>query len=199
LAAPVRVLGIFGSPRKGGNTERLLEEALKGAEQAGAMVDRLRLADLNISPCRECHGCDLTGQCIIQDDMLNVFPKLLEADILILASPIFFYGITAWAKALVDRSQSLWVKKYLLKELSLSKEGRKRKGFFISVGATQGQRLFEGSILTVKYFFDAIHADYAGELVFRGLDAKGDILKQPEALQKAFEAGRKLVTDLHTG
>jgi multimeric flavodoxin WrbA len=199
LAAPVRVLGIFGSPRKGGNTEHLLEEALKGAEQAGAMVDRLRLADLNISPCRECHGCDLTGQCIIQDDMLNVFPKLLEADILILASPIFFYGITAWAKALVDRSQSLWVKKYLLKELSLSKEGRKRKGFFISVGATQGQRLFEGSILTVKYFFDAIHADYAGELVFRGLDAKGDILKQPEALQKAFEAGRKLVTDLHTG
>jgi len=199
LAAPVRVLGIFGSPRKGGNTERLLEEALKGAEQAGARVDRLRLADLNISPCRECHGCDLTGQCIIQDDMLNVFPKLLEADILILASPIFFYGITAWAKALVDRSQSLWVKKYLLKELSLSKEGRKRKGFFISVGATQGQRLFEGSILTVKYFFDAIHADYAGELVFRGLDAKGDILKQPEALQKAFEAGRKLVTDLHTG
>lgn len=199
MAAPVRVLGIFGSPRKGGNTERLLEEALKGAEQAGAMVDRLRLADLNISPCRECHGCDLTGQCIIQDDMLNVFPKLLEADILILASPIFFYGITAWAKALVDRSQSLWVKKYLLKELSLSKEGRKRKGFFISVGATQGQRLFEGSILTVKYFFDAIHADYAGELVFRGLDAKGDILKQPEALQKAFEAGRKLVTDLHTG
>lgn len=199
MAAPVRVLGIFGSPRKDGNTERLLEEALKGAEQAGAMVDRLRLADLNISPCRECHGCDLTGQCIIQDDMLNVFPKLLEADILILASPIFFYGITAWAKALVDRSQSLWVKKYLLKELSLSKEGRKRKGFFISVGATQGQRLFEGSILTVKYFFDAIHADYAGELVFRGLDAKGDILKQPEALQKAFEAGRKLVTDLHTG
>ena len=97
MAAPVRVLGIFGSPRKDGNTERLLEEALKGAEQAGAMVDRLRLADLNISPCRECHGCDLTGQCIIQDDMLNVFPKLLEADILILASPIFFYGITAWA------------------------------------------------------------------------------------------------------
>ena len=199
MAAPVRVLGIFGSPRKGGNTERLLEETLKGAEQAGATVDRLHLGDLNISPCRECHGCDPTGQCIIQDDMLKVYPKLLEADITILASPIYFYGITAWAKALVDRSQSLWVKKYLLKELSLSKEGRKRKGFFISVGATKGQRLFEGSILTVKYFFDAIHADYAGELLFRGVDAKGDILKQPEALHRAFEAGRRLVTDLQTG
>ena len=198
MAAPVRVLGIFGSPRKGGNTERLLEEALKGAEQAGAMVDRVPLADLNISPCRECHGCDRTGQCIIQDDMLDVYPKLLEADIIILASPIFFYGITAWAKAFVDRSQSLWVKKHLLKELSVSKEGRKRKGFFISVGATQGQRLFEGAILTVKYFFDAIHADYAGELLCRGLEAKGDILKQPEALQRAFEAGRKFVTDLQT-
>ena len=115
MAAPVRVLGLFGSPRKGGNSGRLLEEALKGAEQAGAMVDRVRLADLNISPCRECDGCDRTGQCIIQDDMLKVYPKLLEADVIILASPIFFYGITGWAKALIDRSQSLWVKKHLLK------------------------------------------------------------------------------------
>jgi hypothetical protein len=98
----------------------------------------------------------------------------------------------------VDRSQAVWVRKYLLKDPSLLKGGRRRKGFFISVGATKGQKLFEGSILTVKYFFDAIHAEYAGELLFRGLDAKGAVLKQPEALQKAFETGRRLVSELRS-
>ena len=189
----VRVLGIFGSPRRGGNSDLLLEEALKGAEQEGADVERLRLADLALIPCKECHGCDQTGRCVVQDDMQAVYPKLIEADIIFLASPIFFYGITAWAKALIDRSQAIWARKYLLKDPSLSKEAKKRKGFFISVGATKGQKLFEGAILTVKYFFDAIHAEYAGDLLIRGLDAKGDVLKQPDALQQAFEAGRQLV------
>jgi multimeric flavodoxin WrbA len=196
LTTPVRVLGISGSPRKGGNSDLLLEEALKGAEQEGAQIERLRLADFTLTPCRECHGCDQSGQCVIQDDMQEIYPRLLEADIIILASPIFFYGITGWAKALVDRSQALWVRKYLLKDQGFLKGAKKRKGFFISLGATKGRRLFEGAILTVKYFFDAIHAEYAGELLFRGMDAKGDVLKHPEALEQAFEAGRKLVSDL---
>jgi multimeric flavodoxin WrbA len=189
----VKVLGLFGSPRKGGNTEILLEEALKGAAMEGAEVERLHLTDFTITPCKECHGCDKTGNCVILDDMQRIYPKLLEADIIILASPIFFYGITAWAKALVDRSQALWARKYLLKEPFLGKEGKKRKGFFISVGATKGQRVFEGAILTAKYFFDVLNVDYAGELVFRGIEAKGDILKHPEASQQAIEAGRRLV------
>ena len=128
--------------------------------------------------------------------MEKIYPKLLESDIIVLASPIFFYGVTAWAKALIDRSQALWAKKYLLKDPSLGKEGRKRKGFFISVGATKGQKVFEGAILTVKYFFDTFNAEYAGELLFRGVDGKGDILKHPEALQQSFEVGRKLVKEM---
>ena len=159
----------------------------------GAEVERFHLTDFTITPCKECHGCDNTGKCVILDDMQRIYPKLLEADIIILASPIFFYGITAWAKALVDRSQALWARKYLLKEPSSGKEGKKRKGIFISVGATKGQRVFEGAILTAKYFFDVLNADYAGELVFRGIEARGDILKHPEAIQQAFEAGRRLV------
>ena len=191
----VRVLGLFGSPRRGGNTEILLEEVLRGAEKEGAKVERLYLSDFTITPCKECHGCDETGNCVILDDMEKIYPKLLEADVVILASPIFFYGVTAWTKALIDRSQALWVRKYLLKEPSLGKEGKKRKGFFISLGATKGQKVFEGSILTVKYFFDTFNADYAGDLLFRGVEAKGDILKHPEALQQAFEAGRRLVLE----
>jgi len=195
LAEVVKILGLFGSPRRGGNTELLLEEALKGAEKEGAKVERLYLSDFTITPCKECHGCDDTGNCIILDDMEKIYPKLLEADVVILASPIFFYGVTAWAKALIDRSQALWARKYLLKDSSLGKEGKKRKGFFISVGATKGQKVFEGAILTAKYFFDVLNAAYAGELVFRGVEAKGDILNHPEALQQAYEAGRKLVLE----
>ncbi len=189
----MKVLGILGSPRKGGNTELLLEETLKGAEAEGAEVERLRLTDYNIIPCKECLACFKDGNCIILDDMAKIYPKLLEADIIILASPIFFYGVTAWAKALIDRCQALWARKYQLKDPSFGKEGRKRKGFFVSVGGTKGQKTFEGAILTAKYFFDVLNAEYAGELVLREVDAKGDVLKHPEALQQAFEAGRKLV------
>lgn len=189
----MKVLGILGSPRKGGNTELLLEEALKGAEAEGAEVERLRLTDYNIIPCKECLACFKDGNCIILDDMAKIYPKLLEADIIVLASPIFFYGVTAWAKGLIDRCQALWARKYQLKDPSFGKEGRKRKGFFISVGGTKGQKTFEGAILTAKYFFDVLNAEYVGELVLREVDAKGDVLKHPEALQQAFEAGRKLV------
>jgi len=189
----MKVLGIFGSPRKGGNTDILLEEALKGAQTEGAEVEGLHLIDFNIIPCRECLQCFNDGKCIILDDMQKIYPKLLEADIIILASPIFFYGVTGWAKALIDRCQALWSRKYILQEESLGREGKRRRGFFISVGGTKGQRVFEGAILTTKYFFDVLNAEYVGELVFRQVDAKGDILKHPEALQQAFEVGRRLV------
>jgi multimeric flavodoxin WrbA len=188
----VRVLGLFGSPRREGNTDLLLEEMLKGAEEAGAQIERTRISVLEFSPCIECHGCDETGECVLDDDMEMVYPKLLEADCVILASPIFFYGVTAWTKALIDRVQSLWVRKYRLK-LPPEEPKRRRKGFFISVGATKGTRLFDGAMLTVKYFFDALGLDPAGELFFTGVEAKGDIQNHPTALREAFEAGKVLV------
>jgi multimeric flavodoxin WrbA len=189
----MKVLGLFGSPRRGGNTEILLEEVLQGAEKEGAEIEHLYLSDLDITPCTECHGCDETGSCVILDDMQKIYPKLLEADVIILASPIFFYGVTAWAKILIDRTQALWAKKYLVNDPSMGRKGKRRKGFFISVGATKGQKVFEGAILTVKYFFDVLNAEYTGELLYRGVDGKGEILKHPEALEQAREAGRKLV------
>lgn len=189
----IKVLGIFGSPRRGGNTDILLEEALRGAEEEGAHVERLYLSEYIITPCKECHGCDQTGKCVVLDDMEKIYPKLLKSNIIILASPIFFYGVTGYTKAFIDRSQALWAKKYLLKNPSSEK---KRVGFFISVGATKGEKLFDGAILTVKYFFDTFDAEYKGELVFRGIEGKGEILKYPEALQQAFEKGRRLVLEM---
>jgi multimeric flavodoxin WrbA len=192
----VKVLGIFGSPRRGGNTELLLEEALKGAVEEGARAEEIHLCDFRITPCRECLSCFNNGTCVITDDMQGIYPRLLETDIVILASPIFFYGITGWAKAMVDRCQALWARKYVLHDPSLKTESKRRAGFFISVGGTKGQRMFEGAVLTVRYFFDAFNTNYSGDLLFRGVDACGDILKIQDALPHAFASGRKLVSDL---
>lgn len=183
------VLGIMGSPRIKGNTDLLLDEALKGAQSQGGEVDKLIVDKLNISPCREYYGCLRDGNCVIRDDMDGIYPKLLNADVVIVASPMFFYGLTSQLKALIDRSQALWAKKYVLKQ-NLPCEGR--KGAFIAMGATKGQKLFDGSIFTVKYFFHAIGVEYAEELLVRGVDKKGEIIKHPTALKDAFELGSRM-------
>jgi multimeric flavodoxin WrbA len=195
MSDAIKVLGLYGSPRRGGNTELLLDEALKGAAEQGAQAEGIHLCGLRISPCNECLSCFKDGACVIADEMQGIYPRLLEADIVILASPIFFYGITGWAKAMVDRCQALWARKYVLHDPLLETE-KKRKGFFISAGGTKGQRVFEGATLTVRYFFDAFNTKYTGELLFRGVDACGDIRKNPDALPQAFAAGGKLVSDL---
>ena len=189
----MKVLGLFGSPRQGGNTHLLLEEMLKGAQSKGAEIERIFLSHLDISGCRECRSCEATGNCVVQDQMQEIYAKLIEADYIILASPIFFYGVTAQAKRMIDRCQALWARKYILKKSPIEKRGAvKRKGWFLSVGGSGGAKVFDGAILTVKYFFDALNVEYAGELTFRRIDAKGAIKEHPSALKEAFEAGQKL-------
>ena len=185
----MKVLGIMGSPRIKGNTDLLLEEALKGAKIQGAEVEKIVVDKLKIAPCKEYLGCFKDGNCVIRDDMDEIYPKLLEADVVIIASPMFFYGVSSQAKALIDRCQALWAREHILKQ-SLPNGGR--KGAFIAVGATKGKRLFEGAILTVKYFFEAIGVEYADELLIRGADARGEIKEHPIALSDAFELGKRL-------
>ncbi len=189
LEVQLKVLGIMGSPRIKGNTDLLLDEALRGAQGQGAKVEKLVVDKLKIAPCREYYGCVKDGNCVIRDDMDNIYPKLLDADCVIVASPIFFYGLTSQVKALIDRCQALWVRKYILKQ-NLSDSGR--KGAFIAIGATRGKKLFDGSILTVKYFFKTIGVKYVDELLVRGVDRRGEIKEHPTALSDAFELGRRL-------
>jgi multimeric flavodoxin WrbA len=189
----MKVIGILGSPRREGNTEILLDEALRGASDHGGVCEKIVLRDLKITPCLEIYKCAEDGVCAIKDDMQPLFPKIVEAERLIIASPVFFYGVTGLAKAMIDRCQSLWAKKYILK-LPVSPIAD-RKGAFISVAATRGKKLFDGVRLTVKYFFDAIDVKYSDELLIRGADQKGEVKKQPEALEEAYELGRRLVLE----
>ena len=187
----MRVLGIMGSPRRQSNTDMLLDKALEGAREAGAEVEKVLVSKLKISPCLEIYACRKDGKCSIKDDMEALYAKLLEADHIIFASPIFFYGITSQAKAVVDRCQALWVRRH---ELGMGKEDkRERRGVFISVGATRGQKLFDGAVLTVKYFFDAIGVDYYADLLVRGIDSRAQIKEHPAVLEDAFRLGHELV------
>lgn len=187
----MKVLGIMSSPRRQSNTEILLDKALEGAREAGAEVEKVLVSKLKISPCLEIYACRKDGNCAIKDDMQSLYKKLLEADHIIFASPIFFYGVTSQAKAIIDRCQALWVRRHVL---GMGKEDkRERRGVFISVGATRGKKLFDGAVLTVKYFFDAIGVKYSGDLLVRGIDNKGQIGEHPAVLEDAFRLGQELV------
>ena len=180
----------MGSPRIKGNTDLLLKEALRGAESQGAEVEKILADKLQITPCKEYYACLKDGNCVIRDDMDDVYTKLLAADAIIIASPMFFYTVSAQLMVLISRCQALWARKYVLKNMDIPQ----KKGAFIAVGATRGEKLFDGPRLTVKYFFQAINAQYTDELLIRGVDKKGEIKEHPTALSEAYELGKNLAT-----
>ena len=188
------VLGIYGSPRPGGNSDLLLDRALAGAAESGADLDRIYVRDLKISGCLECGGCDETGACVVPDEMDDVYPRLQEAEVIIMAAPMFFYGVPAQLKALVDRSQALWAGRRLEKTPEQWKNYDRGQGYFIAVGATKGKTMFDGSKMMAKYFYDALDKSYEGGLFYAQVEKKGTIRDQPQALQEAFDLGRKAVS-----
>jgi multimeric flavodoxin WrbA len=186
------ILAIHGSPRGKGNTSRLLNRAIEGARETGAEVEEVVLRDLRMSPCLEIYGCKKTGRCVIRDDFQEVFDKLVECRALMLASPIFFYAVSAHTKILMDRCQSLWVRKYWIDGLPFGERRGSRKGLFIAAGATKGKKLFDGTLLSIKYFFDALDVELWRTLLYRGLDLEDDVLARPDYLEEAFQAGAEL-------
>jgi multimeric flavodoxin WrbA len=189
MAVP-NIVAIYGSPRRKGNTSTLLKKAVEGARDSGARVEEIILRDLKLSPCLEIYGCKDTGECSIQDDFQKVRDQILASRGLMLASPIFFYTVSAHTKIFMDRFQSLWVKKYWIDKTAKNQKIIRRKGLFISVGATRGKRLFEGALLSIRYFFDILDMELWKALLYRGLDFEGDVLKFPAYLEEAYEAGR---------
>jgi multimeric flavodoxin WrbA len=190
----VKVVGIAGSPRPGGNTRLLLAEVMRGAASKGAEVKTIVLSELDISPCQHCNECFKAGNCKLNDDMQLVYRELVTTDRIVLASPIHFMGVTAQAKAMIDRCQSLWARKYRLNRPPLG-DRRLRKGLFVSVGGSRQAGLFEPALATVKTLFTSLDIDYAGKLVFAGIDELGAITGHPDALKQAYAAGQKLVED----
>jgi len=188
----VKIIAIYGSPRRDGNSATLLKQAVAGAQQEGAEVEEVFLRDYKISPCLEIYQCIKTGECAIRDDFPQILAKLESSNGIMLASPIFFYTVSAHTKIFMDRCQSLWVRKYWIEKQPFGKTPEIRKGLFISVAATSGKKLFDGALLTVKYFFDVLNAGLWRTVLCRGVDRRGEIDSKEDYLKEAFEAGREL-------
>lgn len=185
----MKVLGIYGSPRRKGNSEILLDKALEGAQSVGADITKIYARNLKMVGCLECGGCDETGKCVVKDDMQGVYPLLESADAIILSTPIFFYSVTSQAKALIDRCQAPWRKRMLTKSKEQRKTYDSGKGYLIAVAATSGEKIFDSTNLVAKYFYDALDMSYEGGLFVRKIDKKGAIMEHPEFLKEAYELG----------
>ena len=186
------VLGIQGSPRKKGNCDHLLTLFLKTCESHGAITRVIHPEKLDIGPCRELLVCEKKGVCPIRDEMEEKgYALVKQADVVVLASPVFFYNVTAQAKVFIDRCQMFWGRKYKLR--LVDPDGYSRQGFLLSVAASGGKRLFEGVELTTQYFFDAISADYAGSLTYRNVEDAGEILPRPELAEEIQDAVKHLL------
>lgn len=183
----MKFLGLSGSPRQG-NTAALLSRLLEGAASCGAKVKSIELAGLDIKPCTHCDLCLESGECVINDDMQGLYKELETADVIILASPIYFMTVSAQTKLFIDRCQAIWVRKHLLGREPLG-PGRQRKGIFISAGGRDGKHIFDGARITVKALFASLGIQYSGELLFSGLDKAGDAACHPTALDEAFKLG----------
>ncbi len=188
----MKVIAFLGSPRQQGNTELLLNETLKGIEEEEHEVILFRPSQMNISPCLNCGECEQTGECIIDDDMAEVYRAIKEGDRFILASPIFFFGLSAQIKTLIDRCQALWCEKYLLKR-PIPEGAYGRRGLLLMVGGMKREIGFECGNATATAFFRTINVPEHETLYYKEVDAKGAIKEHPTALKDAYEAGKRLV------
>lgn len=189
----VHVIAFASSPRHGGNTDTLLEAALQGAEQAGASIDRYDLRAMKIAPCEHCGGCiGGTGRCVIEDDMQHLYDPLRSADRIVIASPIFFMGLTAQAKTMIDRCQPLWCRRHL--GLDVAKARRERAGLYLGAGGSSFEHLFDATRATLAAWYWTLEVFERREVTFADIDRKGAILDHPTALDDARRAGEALAS-----
>jgi multimeric flavodoxin WrbA len=197
---PIKVLAFAGSPRRHGNSETLLDwvlEAMRG--EPDVTVEKIALSEANINMCNGCNACEKMNRCIQRDGMDIVHDKIVEADCIVLASPIFCMGLAAQVKALVDRAQVFRSRKYVLKLPIVPPERKgKRLGVFLATAGQTWNYVFDAAIPSVKCFFHVIDIRDADihYLMINGVDEKGAINSHPTAKGEAEMLGKDLVAEL---
>lgn len=190
---PKNVLGILGSPCSEGNTAALLDAVLDGARDAGAKAKRIDVSKLDIAPCDSCRECDSVGECVhLKDDMRMIYKDIRNMDAIVLGSPIYFMGVSAQLKTMIDRCQCFWVERYVLHHRPYKGRAHPR-GFFVATAGSPKQEIFEPAIHCVKAFFAAIDYAYAGEILLGNTDDPGIGAKRIPTIDHAFKAGQLLL------
>jgi multimeric flavodoxin WrbA len=186
----MRVLALAGSPRLGGNTDVLVERVIAGARDAGAEAELIFVRKLKVAPCIECAGCERDGICIVKDDFQELWPRIEQAERLLIATPMFFGHMSGQIKEVVDRCQMFWSRKYVVRHpMPVLPQGR--QGFLLSV-AGQKRVKFDCMAFTMRVLMDSLAGEYAAALTFNGIDARGDATRHPTALEDAFHFGQRM-------
>ncbi len=175
-----KVLILSGSPRKNGNSDILCDEFARGALESGNHVEKIRVVEKNIGFCRAYYACRGTGVCAIKDDMAEVLQKMIDADVLVLASPVYFYSIDAQLKALIDRTVARWL------------EVRNKEFYYIVTAADSGREAAETTLACLRGYADCVNgAIEKGVIYGMGVYEKGKV-KDPAATKEAYEMGRNV-------
>ena len=192
------VIAVYGSPRRDGNTDVLLDTFLKGLKDCSTLKDNSRtsliiekiyVSDLDISPCRECRHCSINGDCIVDDEMQQIYPKIIDCSLLLIASPIFFTTVSGYLKAFIDRFQRFWAMKYELDKNIINE--KYRKGILFSCAGSKPENIFDCTKKVIRALFDVLYVEYLTDFLYNSIDFKGDILKKPQYLDAVYEFGRK--------
>jgi multimeric flavodoxin WrbA len=197
---PIKILAFAGSPRRHGNSETLLDWVLASmSEDRDIIIEKIALSEADINPCRGCNACETLNKCIQRDGMDIYHDKIIEADCIILSSPIFCMGLAAQVKALVDRAQVFRSRKYVLKLPIVPPERKgKRLGIFLSTAGQTWNYVFDAAVPSVKCFYHVIDIRDAdiSYLMINGVDEKGAIEHHPTAKADATNLGKKTITEL---
>ncbi len=192
---PYIVAAIYGSPRRRGNTAMLMDSFLEGARYGYSTTGRdldikeIIASELDLSPCRGCGVCSRTGECIIGDDMQDIYRVLTDADFIAVASPVFFTTVSGYLKAIIDRCQRFWSLKYEHKKNIIKK---KRSGIFISVAGSERESIFDCPKKVIRSFFDVLFVDYVRDFLYGKTDRIGEILKNGTAVEEVYDFGKKI-------
>ncbi len=196
-----RVAAIYGSPRRGGNTDVLMQKFLEGLRQCryfksefnveplNLQINEIYVSELNISSCRECRSCSKNGECIIDDKMQGIYPLLVNCNLLLIASPVFFTTVSGYLKAFIDRFQRFWALKYELQKKLITAENK--NGMLFSCAGSKPENIFDCTKKVIRSLFDVLYVKYYADFCYNNIDFKKDILKQPEITEHVFDFGKK--------
>lgn len=175
-----KVLILSGSPRKGGNSDILCDQFAKGVKEGGHQVEKICVAEKNVGFCRACYACKKTGKCVVQDDMAEILQKMIDADVLVLASPVYFYSIDAQLKAVIDRTVARWL------------EVKNKEFYYIVTMADEEATSADTTLACFRGYADCVEgAVEKGIIIGGGAYEKGEI-KTHAAMQLAYEMGKAL-------
>ncbi len=193
------VIAVYGSPRRDGNTDTVLNTFLEGLlinnyffnNKVNLKIDKFILSNLKFSPCRECRHCSIDGECIINDDIQAIYPKMVSANLILIASPIFFTNVSGYLKAFIDRFQRFWALKYeLKKQISIVNN---KKGVFLSCAGSSNPSIFDCAKKVIRSLFDVLYTDYLKDFCFNNIDQIGDVKNNKLLLKDVFEFAKSLV------